>query len=55
METLEQLLKKFRQVVVEHREEYYHDICDEKARKLKMEKIIKLMGKGSISPYDICR
>ena len=41
LKTLEQLLKKFRSVVNERREEYYQEIGDKKARKLKNEKSTK--------------
>lgn len=39
IKTLEQLLKKFRQVVAERREEYYQDIGEKKTQKLKTKKI----------------
>ncbi|MBN3136819.1 DNA-binding protein [Pectobacterium punjabense] len=47
LKTLEQLLKKFRKVVAEHREEYYQEIGEKKARKLRvnrMQKIREQMG-----------
>lgn len=53
IKTLEQFLKKFRQVVAERREEYYREIGEKKARKLKMKKILKLMEKDRISPEDL--
>ncbi|HBY4391044.1 TPA: DNA-binding protein [Klebsiella pneumoniae] len=36
IKTLEQLLKKFRKVVAERREEYYREMGEKKAHKLKM-------------------
>ena len=53
IKTLEQFLKKFRQVLAERREEYYREIGEKKARKLKMKKILKLMEKDRISPENI--
>ncbi|VTN13617.1 DNA binding protein, nucleoid-associated [Raoultella terrigena] len=53
IKTLNQLLKKFRKVVAERREEYYQEIGEKKARKLKMKKILKLMEKDRISPEDL--
>ncbi|GDF04018.1 H-NS-like DNA-binding protein [Escherichia coli] len=38
LKTLEQLLKKFRSVVNERREEYYQEVGEKKARKLKMKR-----------------
>lgn len=35
MKTLERLLKKFRKVVAERREEYYQEIGEKKAQKLR--------------------
>ncbi|EAU0665678.1 DNA-binding protein, partial [Salmonella enterica] len=43
MKTLEQLLKKFRKVVAERREEYYQEIGEKKARKLKMKRAQRLL------------
>ncbi|EJM7950853.1 DNA-binding protein, partial [Salmonella enterica subsp. enterica serovar Anatum] len=45
MKTLEQLLKKFRKVVAERREEYYQEIGEKKARKLKMKRAQRLLEK----------
>ncbi|HGU0575760.1 TPA: DNA-binding protein, partial [Escherichia coli] len=42
IKTLEQFLKKFRQVVAERREEYYREIGEKKARKLRMKKAQRL-------------
>lgn len=53
LKTLNQLLKKFRKVVAERREEYYQEIGEKKARKLKMKKILELMEKDRISPEDL--
>ncbi len=55
MKTPEQLLKRFRKVVAERREEYYREIGEKNASKLKMDRIIKLMEKDRISPDDLCR
>lgn len=56
MKTLEQLLKKFRQVVAERREEYYQEIGEKKAQKLRVKRLQQLlekMGRDRISPEDI--
>lgn len=45
IKTLEQLLKKFRCVVNERREEYYQEIGEKKARKLKESRIQRLLEK----------
>ncbi|HEE0121655.1 DNA-binding protein [Citrobacter sp. wls711] len=54
MKTLNQLLKKFRKVVEERRDEYYQEIGEKKARKLKMERLLKLMARDGISPQELC-
>lgn len=57
LKTLEQLLKKFRQVVAERREEYYQEIGEKKASKLRMKKLQKLLEKmecDRISPEELC-
>lgn len=54
LKTLEQLLKKFRKVVAERREEYYQDIGKKKARKLRIKRILTLMGKDRVSPEELC-
>lgn len=54
MKTLNQLLKKFRKVVEERREEYYQSIGENKVRKLKMERLLKLMARDGISPQALC-
>ncbi|HDH0831271.1 TPA: DNA-binding protein [Klebsiella oxytoca] len=45
IKTLEQFLKKFRQVVAERREEYYREIGEKKARKLRMKRAQRLLEK----------
>ncbi|ECG8591929.1 DNA-binding protein [Salmonella enterica subsp. salamae] len=54
--TLEQLLKKFRQVVAERREEYYQEIGEKKAHKMKMKRLQRLFEKMTcdrVSPEDL--
>lgn len=54
--TLEQLLKKFRQVVAERREEHYQEIGEKKSHKLKMKRLEKLITKMAcdrILPEDL--
>ncbi|MEC5343157.1 DNA-binding protein [Brenneria populi] len=53
IKTLEQFLKKFRQVVAERREEYYQEIGEKKARKLRMKRLLKLMAEDRVSPEDL--
>lgn len=56
IKTLEQLLKKFRQVVGERREEYYQEVGEKKSHKLKMKRLEKLITKmvcDRISPEDL--
>ncbi|MEE3663210.1 DNA-binding protein [Brenneria sp. g21c3] len=53
IKTLEQFLKKFRQVVAERREEYYQEIGEKKARKLRMKRLLKLVGRDRVSPEDL--
>lgn len=53
VKTLNQLLKKFRKVVAERREEYYQEIGEKKARKLRMKRLIKLMERDRVSPADL--
>lgn len=53
---LEQFLKKFRQVVAERREEYYREIGEKKARKLRMKRAQRLLEKMTcdrVSPEDL--
>lgn len=54
IKTLNQLLNKFRKVVEERREEYYQEIGENKVRKLKMERLFKLMARDGISPQELC-
>lgn len=54
IKTLNQLLKKFRKVVEERREEYYQEIGEKKVRKLRMKRLIKLMARDGISPQELC-
>ncbi|HIE9343845.1 TPA: DNA-binding protein [Klebsiella variicola subsp. variicola] len=56
IKTLEQFLKKFRQVVAERREEYYREIGEKKARKLRMKRVQRLLEKMTcdrVSPEDL--
>ncbi|WP_274864538.1 DNA-binding protein [Serratia marcescens] len=56
MKTLEQLLKKFRKVVAERREEYYLEIGEKKAQKLRIERIQKIhekMARDRVLPEDL--
>lgn len=56
IKTLEQLLKKFRQVVAERREEYYQEIGEKKAQKLRAKRLQQLhekMGRDRVSPADL--
>ena len=45
IKTLEQLLKKFRSVVNERREEYYQEIGEKKSHKLKMKRLQRMLEK----------
>lgn len=56
IKTLEQLLKKFRKVVAERREEYYREMGEKKAHKLKMKRLQMLLEKmenNHIYPEDL--
>ncbi|MCX8983512.1 H-NS family histone-like protein [Citrobacter portucalensis] len=56
MKTLEQFLKKFRRVVTGRREEYYQEIGEKKAHKLKMKRAQRLLEKMAcdrVSPEDL--
>ena len=56
MKTLGQLLKKFRQVVAERREEYYQEIGEKKAQNLRAKRLQKLLEKmacNRVSPEDL--
>ncbi|GKW19598.1 hypothetical protein PEC302107_13270 [Pectobacterium araliae] len=57
LKTLNQLLKKFRKVVAERREEYYQEIGEKKARKLRMKRVQQLLEKmerDRVSPEELC-
>ncbi|KHS76642.1 hypothetical protein [Pectobacterium brasiliense] len=57
LKTLNKLLKKFRQVVSERREEYYQEIGEKKARRHKMKRLLKLLEKmesDRVSPEELC-
>ena len=56
MKTLERFLNKFRKVVAERREEYYQEIGEKKARKLKMKRLQRMLEKMAcdrVSPEDL--
>lgn len=56
MKTLEQLLKKFRKVVAERREEYYQEIGEKKAQKMRAKRLQQLfekMGRDRVSPNEL--
>ncbi|HCQ9075813.1 DNA-binding protein [Klebsiella pneumoniae] len=56
IKTLEQFLKKFRKVVAEHREEYYLEIGEKKAQKLRAERLqrlLKKMERDRVSPHEL--
>lgn len=56
LKTLNQLLKKFRKVVAERREEYYQEIGEKKAQKLRTKRLQQLldkMGRDRISPDEL--
>ncbi|HDI4959763.1 TPA: DNA-binding protein [Salmonella enterica] len=56
IKTLEQLLNKFRKVVAERREEYYQEIGEKKAQKLRAKRLQQLLEKMAcdrISPEDL--
>lgn len=56
IKALEQLLRKFSRVVNERREEYYQEIGEKKARKLKMKRAQRLLEKmacDGVSPEDL--
>ncbi|WP_148244114.1 DNA-binding protein [Enterobacter asburiae] len=58
IKTLEQLLNKFRKVVAERREEYYQEIGEKKAQKLRakrLQQLLEKMGHDRISPKDLYR
>lgn len=56
IKTLEQLLKKFRKVVAERREEYYQEIGEKNAQKLRAERLqrlLKKMERDRVSPHEL--
>ncbi|EAO9608672.1 DNA-binding protein [Salmonella enterica] len=56
IKTREQLLKKFRQVVAERREEYYQDIGEKKTQKLKtkrLQQFLEKMERDRVSPFEL--
>ncbi|EDY6074509.1 DNA-binding protein [Salmonella enterica subsp. enterica serovar Mbandaka] len=56
MKTLERFLKKFRKVVAERREEYYQEIGEKKAQKLRAERLQRLLKKmehDRVSPHEL--
>lgn len=56
IKTLEQLLKKFRQVVAERREEYYLEIGEKKAQKLRakrLQQLLEKMVRDRVSPESL--
>ena len=56
MKTLERFLNKFRKVVAERREEYYQEIGEKKAQKLRakrLQQLIEKMGRDRISPDEL--
>ena len=57
IKTLEQFLKKFRQVVAERREEYYREIGEKKAHKLRVKRLQKIrekMASDRVLPEELC-
>jgi DNA-binding protein H-NS len=53
IKTLEKILVKFRKVVAERRAEYYAEIGEEAARKVKMKKILEKMRKDGVYIEDL--
>ncbi|UEM40604.1 DNA-binding protein [Pectobacterium aquaticum] len=56
MKTLNQLLKKFRKLVAERREEYYQDIGAKKAQRLRakrLQQLLEKMERDRVSPEDL--
>ncbi|MCU2304716.1 DNA-binding protein [Enterobacter hormaechei subsp. hormaechei] len=56
MKTLERFLKKFRKVVAERREEYYQEIGEKKAQKLRakrLQQLLKKMERDRVSPHEL--
>ncbi|MCW8354283.1 H-NS family histone-like protein [Citrobacter portucalensis] len=58
IKTLEQLLKKFRKVVAERREEYYQEMGETTAHKLRMKRLQKIyekMTRDKLSPESLLK
>ncbi|MEN7462018.1 H-NS family histone-like protein [Pantoea dispersa] len=55
IKTLEQILVKFRKVVVERRAEYYAEIGEEAVRQIRMKKILEQMRKDGICMEELLR
>ena len=56
MKTLEQLLKMFRQVVAERREEYYLEIGEKKVQNLgakRLQQLLEKMVRERVSPESL--
>ena len=56
IKTLEQLLKKFRKVVAERREEYYQEIGEKKAQNLRakrLQQLLEKMVRDRVSPESL--
>ena len=56
IKTLEQLLKKFRSVVNERREEYYQEIGEKKAQKMRakrLQQLLEKMVRDRVSPESL--
>ncbi|WP_258087554.1 H-NS family histone-like protein [Xenorhabdus bovienii] len=56
IKALEMFLKKFRKVVAERREEYYQEIGDKKAQKLRAERLqrlLKKMERDRVLPHEL--
>ena len=56
MKTLEQLLKKFRQVVAERREKYYLEFGEKKAQNLRakrLQQLLEKMVRDRVSPESL--
>ncbi|MCL6316325.1 DNA-binding protein [Pectobacterium atrosepticum] len=56
LKALNELLTKFRKVVAERREEYYQEIGEKKARKLRLKRVQQLLEKmerDRVSPENL--
>lgn len=57
LKTLNQLLRKFRKVVAEQREEYYQEIGEKKAQKLRakrLQQLLEKMERDRVSLKELC-